>query len=236
MTFRINALFAAALLLAPTSWAADDVTDAMQAAYVPYRAALFRTNSKAQPESEQSIAAARRSWQALVDRHAAKPPVPYDRDADFAATLAKVAAVYEQAEREIRQQQLPRAHETLEAARDLQAALRQRNGVVVYSDHMNAYHAQMEHVLTDGPKLLAAPQGPLELVAQVGALDYLARRLRSEAVPALLRDAEFTASLQALEASVATLRAAVLSQDAAAIRQALGAIKAPYGRMFLKFG
>jgi hypothetical protein len=236
MKLRLPALFTAALLLMPAAWAADEVTDAMQAAYAPYRAALFRTNSKAQVESEQAIAATRRTWQALIDRYAAKPPVPYDRDADFASTLAKVSAVYEQAEREIRQQQLPQAHETLEAARDLQAALRQRNGVVVFSDHMNAYHAQMEHVLIDGPKLLAGPQGMLALMAPVGALDYLAGRLRSEAPPALLRDAEFSASLQAVEASVAALKAAVLSQDGAAVRQALGATKAPYSRMFLKFG
>ena len=37
-----------ALLTAPYSFAADPVTDAMQKAYVPYRAALFKTNSKSQ--------------------------------------------------------------------------------------------------------------------------------------------------------------------------------------------
>jgi hypothetical protein len=240
MAVRPKVLFAAgalaSALLATGAWAADEVTDAIQAAYAPYRTALFRTNSKAQAESEQAIVNTRRSWQAIIDRYAARPPVPYDRDADFAPTLAKVAAVYEQAEREIRQQQLPQAHETLEAARDLMAALRQRNGVIVYSDHMNAYHAEMEQVLTEGPKLLAAPQGVLQLLPAVGVLDYLARRLRSEATPALQRDPEFIASVQAVEASVAALRAAALSQDAAAVKQALAALKGPYSRMFLKFG
>ena len=40
----------------------------MQAAYAPYRAALFRTNSKAQAESEQAIAQARQAW---ADRRSA---------------------------------------------------------------------------------------------------------------------------------------------------------------------
>ena len=236
MLLRLPALFTAALLLSPAAWAADEVTDAMQAAYAPYRAALFRTNSKAQAESEQAIAAARRSWQALTDRYAAKPPPPYDRDTEFAATIGKVSAVYEQAEREIRQQQLPLAHETLEAARDLQAALRQRNGVVVYSDHMNAYHAEMEHVLTEGPKLLAGPQGSMQLMASAGVLDFLARRLRSEASPELLRDPEFVPALQAVEASSTALRNALLAQDMAAVRQAIAGLKGPYSRMFIRFG
>jgi len=240
MTTSVKYLLAAtalaASLLAPAAHAADELTDAMQAAYAPYRAALFRTNSKAQAESEQAIAATRRSWQAIADKYGAKPPAPYDRDADFAATLSKVAAVYDRAEREIRQQQLPQAHETLEEARDLLAALRQRNGVVVYSDHMNAYHAEMEHVLTEGPKLLAAPQGAMQLMGTAGVLDYLARRLRSEAPPALQRDPEFAPALQAVEASVAALRSAVLSQDMAAVSKALSALKGPYSRMFIKFG
>jgi hypothetical protein len=240
MTMRPRFLFAtsslAAALLLPVAWAADEATDAMNAAYAPYRAALFRTNSKAQVESEQAIVSTRRAWQAVIDRYAGKPPLPYDRDADFASTLAKVAAVYEQAEREIREQQLPQAHETLEHARDLLSALRQRNGVIAYSDHMNAYHAAMEQILTAGPKLLSGPQGAIQLLPAVGVLEYLASRLRSDAPTALQRDAEFVSSVQAVEASVAVLRTAALSQDVAALRQALGALKGPYSRMFLKFG
>jgi len=216
--------------------AADPVTEAMQAAYAPYRAALYRTNSKAQLESEQAIAQARQAWKALSERFAARPPVPYDKDPQFAATLAQVSALYERAAREARANQLPEAHETLEQVRDLSAELRKRNDVVVYSDAMNAYHAEMEHLLTDGAKTLAAPQGQLLLMGQVGTLEYLARRLRADAPAALLRDADFGTHLQAVEASVAQLRQAVLGGDAAAVREAISRLKGPYSRMFLKYG
>jgi hypothetical protein len=162
--------------------------------------------------------------------------VPYARDTAFAATLTEVAAVYEKAETEIRHQQLAQAHETLELARDLLATLRQRNGVIVYSNHMNAHHVAMEQVLTDGSKLLAGPHGVMQLLPWVGVLDYLARRLRSEAAPALQRDAEFASGVDAVDASVAALRTASLAQDPAAVRQAIGALKAPFSRLFLKFG
>ena len=233
---RITTLFLLSLAAALPASAADVVTDAMQVAYVPYRAALFRTNGQGQAEAEQAIASARQGWQSIVDRFAAKPLPPYDRDPAFATTLEQVAEVYSRAEGQIRNRQLPQAHETLEQARDLMAALRQRNGVVVYSDHMNAYHAEMEHMLGEGPKLLAQPQGMLLTMAGVGTLEYLARQLRSEAPKELARDADFAPLLQAVDNSLSALRAAVLSQDAAAIRTAIGKLKGPYSKLFLRFG
>jgi len=230
------ALAAAALVAAPAAHAADPFTDAMVAAYAPYRAALFRTNSKAQPESEQAVAQAQQAWRALDERFASRPPAPYDRDAAFAPTLAQVAALYDRAAVEVRERKLAEAHKTLEQARDLMADLRRRNQVVVYSDHMNAYHEVMEHVLIEAPKALAAPQGAGLLLAQTGALEYLARQLRSEAPPALQGDADFMPLLQAVESSVSALKTALLAQDMAAVRDAMGKLKPAYSRMFLKFG
>ena len=101
---------------------------------------------------------------------------------------------------------------------------------------MNAYHAAMEHFLTDGEKLLAAPNGLLELTAQAGALDYLAKRLQSEAPASLLQNEEFTGLLKAVEKSVADLKAALFAQDAGKAKAAIGKLKQPYSRMFIKFG
>jgi len=232
---RFSALTLAATI-GLSAHAADAVTDAMQAAYAPYRAALFRTNGKSQSEAQQAIAQARQAWRGVSERYAAKPPTPYDRDADFAGTLDKVAAVYAKAAAEIDAGKLPEAHETLEAARDLMAAMRQRNGIVVFSDHMNAYHAEMEHLLIEGPKLLAGPQGVQLLTAQAGVLDYLARQLRAQAPAALLNNPEFEALLKDVEASVQGVKKAALSQDTAALKDAMARVKAPYSRLFLKFG
>lgn len=128
------------------------------------------------------------------------------------------------------------AHETLEAARDLMATLRQRNGVVVFSDHMNAYHAEMERLLIDGPGLLAGPQGVEQLTAQSGVLDYLARQLRAQAPAALLGNAEFETLLKDVEMSVRNVKKAALDRDATAIKDAMSRVKAPYSKLFLKFG
>jgi hypothetical protein len=216
--------------------AADDVTEAITAAYAPYRVALFRTNSNAQAESEQAIAEAQKQWQAFANRYLEKRPPPYDRDPAFTVTVKEVAQVYQAAEAEIRSRQLPRAHETLERARDLMADLRHRNGVVAYSDHMNAYHARMEHVLQEGAKTLGQPNGALLLMAHVGVLEFLAGQLRSEAPKNVASQADFSAAVQAVEGSVANLKKALLSQDQAQTREMLGRLKGPYSKLFLNFG
>jgi hypothetical protein len=232
---RLSALALAAAISLP-AFAADVVTDAVQAAYAPYRAALFRTNGKSQPEAQQAVAQAQQAWKGVTDRFASKPVAPYDRDIDFAATLAKVSAVYDKAAVEIGAGKLPEAHETLEEARDLLAAMRQRNGVVVFSDPMNAYHAEMEHLLIEGPKMLAGAQGLGQLTAQAGVLEYLVKQLRAQAPAALRQNAEFETLLKDVEGSVQAVKNAALNQDAAALKAAMEKVKVPYSKLFLKFG
>lgn len=237
MRFTAGALaLALSAIAAPSAQAADAVTDAIQSAYGPYRAALFRTNGKSQPEAQLAIMQAQQAWASVTQRFATQSPAPYDRDTKFGGTLAQVSVVYEKAAAEIRDNKLPEAHETLEAARDLLADLRRRNGVVVFSDHMNAYHAEMEHLLIEGPKLLAGPQGLQQVMAQVGTLDYLVRQLRVQAPSSLAANAEFDGLLKDVEGSVKAVRAAVLSQDPAAVKDSMDKVKAPYSKLFLKFG
>ncbi len=218
------------------AFAGDPATDEIQRAYAPYRAALFRTNSNSQAEALQAITQAQQAWRQVIAKFGQKAPAPYDRDTSFAASLAKVGSIYDKAAGEIQKNQLPQAHETLEEARDVLGELRRRNQVVVFSDHMNTYHAEMEHVLTDGPKLLGESGGLLQLAGKVGTLEFLARRLGQEAPAELAGNEEFITASRAVEKSVADLKAALLKQDIAAVKEAIGKLKGPYSRMFLRYG
>ena len=216
--------------------AADSVTDAMQDAYVPYRVALFRTNSNAQAESQQAIAQAQQSWTKLIEQYSGKPPAPYDRDQAFTNSLYEVSKVYAQASREVAANQLNAAHETLEKARDIMAEMRRRNAVVIFSDHMNAYHSEMENVLINGPKILSQPIGMQQLTALVGALSYLAQKLITEAPANYATNEDFGELARAVNKSVSNLQDALFSQDVEAVKAALSKVKAPYSKLFLKFG
>ena len=137
--FRTLALAAAASAIATPAMAADAVTDALQKAYVPYRTALFRTNSKAQAESEQAIAQARIELRQIQERFASKPPAPYDRDTAFDKTLQEVAAVLAQSESQIRMKRLQRC----ETHRHMhgEVAHFEADGSALYVCGRNAGHA-----------------------------------------------------------------------------------------------
>jgi len=217
-------------------WSADPVTDAMQIAYAPYRVALFRTNSNAQAESQQAIEQAQQSWTKLIEQYSSKPPAPYDRDTAFVTSLSEVLKVYDLSARQVSANQLTAAHETLEKARDIMADMRRRNQVVIFSDHMNAYHSEMENVLINAPTILLQQNGMQQLTAMVGALNYLAKKLISEAPANYATNEEFVESAKAVNKSVSELQDALFLQDAQAIKIKLSKVKVPYSKFFLKFG
>ena len=225
-----------ALGLSAQVFAADAVTDALSEAYAPYRVALFKTSSAPAAEAAQAVETARQRWQLVVAQHGTQPGAPYDRDRRFSASLQDVVHAFDTAATQARGGDLPAAHETLEHVRDLLAALRARNNVIVFSDHMNAYHAAMEKVL--GEPMAAAPGSEVwqQLTMHVGVLEYLANRLASEAPEEFRQQEEFRSLLDKLRAGVTALRAAVLAGDPAAVKAALGKLKMPYSRLFVRFG
>lgn len=230
------ALWLSASTLSFAAWSADPVTDALQKAYAPYRAALFKTNAGQAAESAEALKQAQQAWAQVTQMVKSQPTVPYANDALMAKTLTGVEGYYATAAQQVTAGKLSEAHATLEAVRDLLSELRRQNQVIVYSDHMNAYHAQMEHLLDEGPKWLQAADGLPKLAAQAGVLSYLAERLSSEAPSAAQASPEFKELLAAVNRSVAGLNSAVASGDKAQIEKAMGQIKAPYSKLFIKFG
>jgi hypothetical protein len=216
--------------------AADAVTDAMQTAYAPYRVALVKTNGQSQVESQQAVKQAQQAWTQLTSQFGTTPTAPYDRDAAFAASLAEVALVYSQAAAEVAANQLATAHNTLERVREVTAEMRHRNQVIVFSDHMNAYHRQMELLLREGEKTLAQANGPLQLSSTVGVLNYLALNLTREAPATLLNNEEFMGLLKAVTLSAQHLQATLMTNDLTAVKEAMRKLKSPYSKLFLKFG
>jgi len=231
-----TALVVLFVLAAALAFAADPVTDALQKAYVPYRVALFKTSNNLQEDSRKAITQAQKEWNDIASRYGTSRPSPYDLDTAFASTMTEVAGIYAKAAAQIEKNQLAEAHETLEMVREETAALRHRNQVIVYSDHMNAYHAQMELVLNDGLKILAEPNGLSRLTAQVGVLEYLASTLGTEAPADYAANEEFIGMYKAVKKSATDLAEALVSQNTEKIKDTVGRIKVPYSKMFVKFG
>lgn len=206
-----------------------DAEKRVELAYADYRVALFQTNQRDAAAAERAIAGFRVKWVALAADWRSNPPPQYAEDPMLGETLATVTRLTEEAGVQAARGDLAGAHETLEGIRDALGALRSRNGILVFSDRMNAYHELMEHVISH------AYDNPAALAEDVAVLAHLARQIGANR-PTSADATAFGAAFGALQASVDTLRSAIRSGDAASIEQARKGLKGPYSRLFLRFG
>lgn len=201
----------------------------VETAYADYRAALYQTNQRDVAATERAISSFRAKWSALVADWRATPPPQYADDPMLVETLGTVARLAEQSAGQAALGDLAGSHETLEGIRDALGELRARNGVIAFSDRMNAYHELMEHVIGH------AYDTPAALAEDAAVLGFLAGQIGANR-PSSADSAAFEAAFGALKASVDALRQAVRSGDAPRIEQARRALKGPYSRLFLRFG
>ena len=211
----------------------SDFEVAMRGTYADYRTALFQTNANQPEAAVQAVDAFKQKWSALSEANTIAPP-QYADDPAYAETLAKVASIADKAATEVAAGELPKAHETLEAIRFEVGGLHERNGIVGFSDRMNAYHAKMEDVLgKDYSGFDAAGLGALREDAAV--LAFLAADIKAHP-PAEAADPAYGKLLDGMTNSVTALANAARAGDAAAAKTALGNLKVPYSKLFLKFG
>jgi hypothetical protein len=206
-----------------------------RSAYADYRNALFATNTKNREGSEKTIAAFDAKWSALTVKYRTTPPQHYAEDAKWPESLQTVTGIVARARAEIGKGALAEAHETLESARDVFAALRERNGVIAYSDRIDAFHHAMEEVLTKAYGGFAG-EGLIELIEDASVLAYLSAELRKSPPPEATNSAEFALLLSAVNKAVAELRAAARAGDAEQIKAGRSKIKPAFAKLFVKFG
>ena len=212
-----------------------DFEGAFSGMYASYRAALFATNSGDAAKSAKALGAFDGAWADLVGDYGQTPPPQYEDDTQWAAMVADVQADLDKAKAEASAGELGTAHVTLEAIRESFSALHARNGIETFSDRMNAYHAEMEHVL--GMDISAMDAGTQQrLLEHAAVLAYLADDIMKAPPAGAGESNEYAGLAGALQASVDNFLAAARSGDAAALKAAVGGLKVPYSKFFLKFG
>ena len=205
---------------------------ALRVAYADYRTALFHSNTKNAEGTARAIAAFETKWSALSIKYASPPP-QYVDDPKWSETLAKVKFILDHAE-VVAAKDLLEAHEMLEQIRDVIGDLHARNGMVGFSDRMNAFHTAMEHMLQDKfDGFSGAGFGALR--EQAAVLAYLANEL-DRFPPPEAGEADYAPTLKALQQAVADIQAAARTNNVAAAKAALAKIKPAYAKLFLNFG
>ncbi|WP_444454858.1 hypothetical protein ACTTAI_05795 [Rhodobacter capsulatus] len=226
---------AAVVMLSTGAAMAGPVSDfeaVLRGAYAPYRTALFATNMNAPDKALAALEAFHDGWGKVIDTASGAPQ--YADDKGLVQTLAAVSAKAEIAGAAVRAGQMAQAHEALEGIRDDIGALHERNGMIGFSDRMNAYHAAMEAVLAVPSEALDAV-GMEGMREQAGVLAYLAADIAAHPAPEAAAP-EYAPLHAAFQASVAGFVEAVRSGDPGAVTKAIGALKAPYSKFFVAFG
>lgn len=217
--------------MAMMAWAGpfSDAETQIRLAYADYRTALFQTNQKDKAATQSALRSFQTKWSALSNAWKVSPPPQYADDPKLFETLDAVGRIAHEATTAAEQGELAKSHDTLEAIRDQLAALRARNGVISFSDRMNAYHAAMEHVVD------LAQMTPSAALEHAAILAYLTKDIATNR-PSSIDTTAFDLALKALEASVVAFQEAARSGDKTAIDTARKGLKPPYSRLFLRFG
>lgn len=230
-----TSLAALAIMAVPTLSSAGPFADfetALRTTYGNYRTALFQSNAGKADQTQAAISALAQSWDALQADWGATPPPQYADDPEFGPMFPAVSALTAKAAEQAAAGTLHEAHITLEGIREQIGALHMRNGLIGFSDRMNAYHAVMEEVLADG----VGDDGTLgHLREQAAVLNYLAQDIAAHPAPESA-DPAYGPLVDALLASVAAVQDAARAGDVDAATAALGALKVPYAKLFAKFG
>lgn len=206
-------------------------------AYASYRVALFQTNKQDEKGSLKGISGFNQKWSKLIVQFADNPPEIFASDAEWKQTLVNVADLAEKSDNEIKAGQFTQAHETLEGIRDELSHLRSRNHLVFFSDHINAYHQAMEHLLLAGYNETNIDNQSVPAIReQLAVLEYLVKMIADNAPQDYKTNKEYNALQQGLVDSLAQLRNALVNGDANAVDKAIKALKPAYAKLFVKFG
>lgn len=231
----LGTAFTIAMIGAAQAGPFSDFETDLRETYGTYRVSLFKTNSGDQAASASSMEAFSQKLDGLIRAWRDAPPPQYSDDPLWDDTLARAARMAADASARIAAGDLAAAHEVLEGIREVFGDLHARNGIETFSDRMNAYHAEMEHVL--GLDMSALDEAMMsEIHERAAVLDYLANDILASP-PADAKDNPEYAKLAAgFEASVKGLVDAARSGDPEKVKAAVAALKKPYSMLFLNFG
>lgn len=244
---RFRMAILAAALAFPAIAQAGPVADFekdLREAYESYRSALAQTvqgepgkgeQGKAPDKGAGALQQLEERWNGLMKKWSETPPPHFLDDPKFAETMKEIGRIAEKAKGEIAAAGQSAAHESLEKIRALVGDMRQRNGLLTYSDRVNEYHEAMEKAAArDWSKLDAEAFG--ELRERAAVLVHLAAELQRTAPQAMAKEADFDALAGGVTQSADALLKAARKSDEAAAREALKGLKPAYSKFFVRFG
>jgi len=228
------------LVLAQAAAASDlaQFSQAVAAAYHPYKSGVFYLRTDNPSVAGFEIAEAAEVWRRDVMPFAAAPPDAFSDDPDFAADLAEIAERLTNAAAQIGEEREEDAAAQLNPVREILGRLRARNGQIAFSDYVDAANEAMDRLweFRDDPPDWSDVEAVDLLKAQTAVTAYLYRRCRDAAAPELAQDPEFLRITEGAIASFEGLWREIRAQDTAAVINYLRELRSFDRILWLQFG
>ncbi len=233
----------ALLLLAPLAAGAGEKTpflDAVSRAYPHLKMSWFYTRTGSGGVAALEIAAFREAWAGIESRFSTAPPPRFAADVRWRQSLSAISAIAGRALDHVDSGRLKAAHGALGEARRTLSELRRRNGVVVFSDHVDAYGVHVAR-LTEIRKALRksgrlTPKTLDELRRIAVALTAAVRNISDNAPPKLTRNSAFLASIEGNFKSIGKLERGIRRTHLKAIIGSVAAVRSVYVLLFIRYG
>lgn len=242
MTVRFPALpaFVIMMLLAPGPLAAGGAnfeTD-RAGAYAHYREAVFYARTGNTPIAALALDEFIVKWSALVATYADSPPAAYAAETDWSGVLGDILERAESGLEALDTDDAEAARTAIDPIRGILGDLRRRNGVITYSDHVNALSAAMDVLARYRREVkdLGDAQAVAAVREQAAIVSTLFEKCRSAATPDIAGDPEFMRLVDGAAESMGKLLKSLQTGDILLYRIGIGELRSYERIMFLRFG
>ncbi len=236
--FALVLLFA---VLCPAAAHADETADFLAAsaeAYKPYRGALayLRTGNTGLAALALDDAAER--WDRLCERYRERPPAAFAADPAWQDSLDDITRRMEAARARAAADDAKGAAELLKPIRASLGSLRRRNGIVTFSDHVDAFSAAMRAlwVYRHDPPDMSDDETIARLRQLARALKRAWETLDDEVPAAIANDPQLRRLLEGSAAGIETLERAIESRNQRFLVNTLRELRSFEQMIWLNFG
>jgi hypothetical protein len=229
------------LMLLPLGAFAQSFSDALDEALSHWRASVWYSSTGNSGVASLEVMEFATQWRTLAEKTRGAPPPPFMGDAQWNGFLDQVSAQAEAASEALSRDDLAAGRQSLKEIGNAFAALRARNGIVNFSDHV-ARFGEIVEALHD----LAERRGTLDEARRVliratavqGAVAVV--QLSASAPKKHYDDPEFQRLLTQNREGLTALMAALVRQepppDAYEIAGLVSVVHANYNILFLRYG
>ncbi len=232
------------VLLAPFFPALDaraqqtgDFDSVLADAYASFRSAYWYTRTGNPSVAAMEILTFDMQWSGLRKSFEAAPPDAYAADPEWQNTLIAIHETGKSALEKINAGDLDSARNVILRIRDELAALRQRNGITAFSDHVNAYWAIIDAIspLRDWERELSEEDW-LYMERQAENLAAAVETMGDQAPKDLKADRVFQQSMNDNRQSIELFKEHLGNRFERGAKGSIRDIRSNFGLLFLKYG